>query len=129
MEIEKKARARLSELPMTITAVSHMNDRRMNMATASARPDRKPNRLEKRVNQATEALSRIASNPALREVTKHDKNRDIKRKRDGRVVRRVTLYLPNNLVHDLKVVCAKADSDVSSFVAELVAKRLESESD
>jgi len=43
---------------------------------------------------------------------------------DGRTLRRMTVYLPAELAGRLRVQCAEADVDVSSFIAETLADRL-----
>ncbi len=44
---------------------------------------------------------------------------------DGRELRRMTVYLPTDLAAKLRVHCAGADVDVSEFVAQVVAGRLD----
>ena len=45
-------------------------------------------------------------------------------RKDGRELRRMTIYLPADLAGRLRVCCAGRDVDVSAFIAEAVAARL-----
>jgi hypothetical protein len=45
-------------------------------------------------------------------------------RKDGRELRRMTVYLPADLAGRLRVCCAGRDVDVSEFVAEAVAAKL-----
>ena len=44
---------------------------------------------------------------------------------DGRELRRMTVYLPTDLAARLRVYCAEMDIDVSAFISEIVANRLD----
>ncbi len=46
------------------------------------------------------------------------------RRVDGRELRRMTVYLPTDLAARLRVHCAETDVDLSTFLADAVAGRL-----
>lgn len=50
--------------------------------------------------------------------------RAIVHRRDGRLLRRMTVYLPHELARRVHVACAEADRDVSDWLADLVRERL-----
>lgn len=47
---------------------------------------------------------------------------------DGRTLRRMTVYLPDELARRLAVHCAREDLELSAFVSEAVQRRLVAES-
>jgi hypothetical protein len=49
---------------------------------------------------------------------------EIVRVKDGRIVRRLTIYLPADLAKKLAVHCAQRGEDLSDVVTEAVSKRL-----
>jgi len=55
-----------------------------------------------------------------------NRRRVVYRRKDGREVRRIAVYLPVPLARSLMVRCAEDDSDLSHTVAEAVARYLES---
>jgi hypothetical protein len=44
---------------------------------------------------------------------------------DGRALRRLTVYLPAELAHELSVHCARQDVELSAAIARMVAAELE----
>jgi hypothetical protein len=44
---------------------------------------------------------------------------------DGRVLRRLTVYLPADLAHELSVHCAREEVELSAAIASMVAAELE----
>jgi hypothetical protein len=48
---------------------------------------------------------------------------------DGRTLRRMTVYLPDELARRLAVHCAREDLELSAFVSEAVLRRLDADSD
>ena len=53
-------------------------------------------------------------------------SRSVVHRVDGRELRRMTIYLPTELAKKLRMQCAAADIDVSSFVTDALAARLDS---
>ncbi len=52
---------------------------------------------------------------------------NVKRK-DGREMHRLTIYLPVDLARQLRVCCALSDQDMSRFVTEAVRQKLADDS-
>lgn len=60
-------------------------------------------------------------------MTDETTRRGVYKRKDGRELRRVAVYLPTELARALMVHCAEKDSEVSSLVAEAVEKYLRKE--
>lgn len=60
-------------------------------------------------------------------ATKSPPSRGLYRRKDGRELRRVAVYLPLRLAKDLMVRCAEQDNDMSFVVAEAVEQYLRKE--
>ena len=90
------------------------------------RPPEKANELEHFVAGVGEAPAVI---PTAIELKPEARRRVTLTRRDGRVVRRMNLCLPEDTARALAVYCAERDLDMSAFVSEAVAQALSESAD
>ena len=84
------------------------------------RPSERTDELERFVAAGDEPVKEVVA-----ELPKQESRRRVTlTRRDGRVVRRMNLCLPEETARALAVFCAERDFDMSSFVTEAVARAL-----
>ena len=70
--------------------------------------------------EASATLRAAKARPASRKETP----RSIVARSDGRTLRRMTLYLPEELARKLAIYCAREDQEMSAVVSEAVRRQL-----
>ena len=68
-------------------------------------------------DEQSEAAARLGVNPA-EDRTK----RSLVARRDGRTLRRMTVYLPDEIAHRLRVYCAENDQPISRVITDAVRR-------